>query len=43
MKRVKRIWCEHCKADLLMSNVRSCLRKPCKAKEELPDFRKVWK
>lgn len=39
----KRVWCDHCNAEIRIVNVRGCLRKPCKAKEQLPDARKVFK
>lgn len=42
-EKVKAIWCDHCNAQIVLSGVRSCLRKTCQSKELLPDARRVWK
>lgn len=42
-EKIKAIWCDYCNAEISISGVRSCLRKTCKAKDLLPDAKKVFK
>lgn len=36
-KKVKRIWCNHCNAEISAAGVRSCLRRTCESKDLLEE------